>query len=108
MRRFRAYWPEEDERHRLKLDDDGYAARHAVFRGREPVVAARLDEMMGLPQERRSRASVTGLPPVHEVHNGTPLAEEGRLGVAGSLDLSSPGRMNVGERAVIELDDHVV
>jgi hypothetical protein len=47
-RRFRAYWPDEDEWHSFELDDEGYVARHVVIRADEPIVAARLDEVIAL------------------------------------------------------------
>ncbi|MFD2025054.1 hypothetical protein [Promicromonospora aerolata] len=67
QRRFRAYWPDEDEWHWLELDDQGYAARHVVLRCGEPIVAARLDEMIAL----RDRAGLLGVQ-LYEAVYGVP------------------------------------
>ena len=67
QRRFRAYWPDEDEWHWFELDDQGYAARHVVLRSGEPILAARLDEVIAL----RDRAGLLGVQ-LYEAVYGVP------------------------------------
>lgn len=44
LRRFRAYWPDDDEWHWLELDEALEPARHIVFRSGVPIVAGDADE----------------------------------------------------------------
>ncbi|GAA2241318.1 hypothetical protein GCM10010413_49580 [Promicromonospora sukumoe] len=57
LRRFRAYWADEDEWHWFELDDEGYASRHVVLRSGEPIVAARQDRLL----DSRDRAGLLGV-----------------------------------------------